>query len=562
MRIALAQINPTVGDLKGNSDRMLAATRQARARGADLVVLPELCVTGYPPQDLLDAQDFLDDAQAAADRFVADAPPGIGIVFGLPVRAQSERGKRLVNAAFVAEGGRIVGRADKQLLPTYDVFDEARYFAPAGPQAPVEWRGLRLGLHVCEDMWDQEPWGEAGGPLHHHYHADPVGHLGAQGVDLFVNISASPFTSGKPAMRDVLIQTACARWNVPFVLVGQVGANTELIFDGDSRAHRADGSALVRAPLFEESLVLADLDDLRAPAPASPRQHPPRDRIRDLHDALVLGARDYVRKTPIFEGVLIGLSGGIDSALTAALAVEALGADRVWGVTLPSKYSSGGSVSDSRALADALGIRYDEVSIADTVAAFETTLAPIEGGIDGLAEENLQSRTRGVVLMALANQHNRLLLATGNKSEMAVGYATLYGDMNGGLAVLSDVFKTDVYRLARYVNARAGRELIPQATIDKPPSAELRPDQKDEDSLPPYDVLDAILARYVERRQSAERIADATGYDLALVRDVIGKVDRNEFKRRQAAPGLRVTGKAFGAGRRHPIVMRRTRAQQ
>ena len=559
MRLALAQINPTVGDLAGNLARMLGATRQAEQQGADLVILPELCVTGYPPQDLLGHDDFLNDVEAAMAHFVAQAPPSVGVIFGAPLRSTDDRGKRVVNAALVAESGRIVGRVDKQLLPTYDVFDEARYFAAAGVQAPVMWRGLRIGLHVCEDMWDQTPWGEAGGPLHHHYHADPIGQLGDQGVDLFVNVSASPFASGKEAYRSSLIEMACARWNVPFVMVGQVGANTELIFDGDSRAHRSDGTIAARAPLFEEALVVADLDTLRLPAPRSPRTPGPRDRIANLHDALVLGIRDYARKSPFFTGALLGLSGGIDSALTAALAVEALGADQVWGVTMPSKYSSGGSVDDSYALAQALGIRIDTVSIAPAVEAFETMLAPVDGGLSGVAEENLQSRTRGVALMALSNQWGKLLLSTGNKSEMAVGYATLYGDMNGGLAVLSDVLKTDVYRLSRYVNARAGRELIPQSTIDKAPSAELRPDQKDEDSLPPYHVLDVILARYVERRQDAGRISEQTGFDLGLVREIIALVDRNEFKRRQAAPGLRVTGKAFGSGRRHPIVMQRTR---
>ena len=546
MKIALAQTNPTVGDLAGNCRAIVAYAQQAARAGADLVVFPELAVPGYPPQDLLDNPTFLDEVERALDGLARSLPPHLGVVVGAPVRNPSAVGKRLFNAAILFEGGQRVAQVNKQLLPTYNVFDEYRYFEPAPPQDVVVWRGLRLGLHVCEDMWnngDEAPY--------RLYAANPIAHLGRQGVDVFVNLSASPFAMGRREARTDTIAQACRAWGVPFVFVNQVGANTELVFDGDSRVQNARGEIVTCAPHFEEALVVWEVGT------ATPCADPPRDTIADLHDALVLGIRDYVRKSPYFTKALVGLSGGIDSALTAALAAAALGPDRVVGVTMPSRYSSPGSVEDSRALAENLGIAFHHVSIAPAVDAFEAMLAPLFAGTaPGVAEENIQSRARGVTLMALSNKFGFLLLSTGNKSELAVGYCTLYGDTNGGLAVLSDVFKTDVYRLARHVNARAGRPVIPESTLTKPPSAELRPDQTDQDSLPPYPVLDDVLQRYVEGHQEVEAIVAATGYDAALVRGLLDQVDRNEYKRRQVPPGLRVTPRAFGSGRRLPVVMR------
>ena len=565
MRIALCQINPTVGDLAGNADLVLDAARRAAEAGADLAVFPELALVGYPPQDLLDRPAFLDEADAALLHVAQNAPAGLGLVVGAPRRNPSATGKRLVNAACLLDGGRVADEVAKALLPTYDVFDENRYFEPAAEaRRVVTFRGLRLGLHVCEDLWNNEPEtgpiadSQAGEQPRRLYAANPIDELGALGVDLFVNVSASPFAAGKPAERRRLVAGAAREWGVPFVYVNQVGANTELVFDGDSQVQNAAGETVWRARDFEADLFVWDTEDL------APRPAPLQGEIESVHDALVLGVRDYVRKTgpAVFNTALVGLSGGIDSALTCALAVEALGSENVVGVTMPSKYSSGGSVSDSRALASALGIAFHEVSIRPAVEAFDAMLAPVLGREpDGVTEENIQARARAVTLMAVSNARASLLLTTGNKSEMAVGYSTLYGDMSGGLGVISDVFKTDVYRLARFVNARAGREVIPESTLTKAPSAELRPDQTDQDSLPPYAVLDAVLRLYVERHASVDAITAETGFERALVARIAGMVDRNEYKRRQAAPGLRVSGKAFGAGRRLPIVMRLTRVE-
>ena len=558
MRIALCQINTVVGDLAGNVALMLRDAERAAAAGADLAVFPELSVTGYPPQDLLDRPAFLDDVEAAVRDLAARLPAGLAAIVGAPVRNETAVGKRLYNAALLLDGGAVLDTVSKTLLPTYDVFDEYRYFEPCPDRRVVEWRGLRLGLHICEDMWNNE----AQAP-YHLYAANPIDELAALGVDLFVNVSASPYAVGKPVERRLLIQESCREHGVPFVYVNQIGANTELIFDGGSQVQNARGETLWHGALFAEDFFVWDTE-----APGELVETAPTDATAEIHDALVLGVRDYVRKTgdkgpgqgPVFDKALVGLSGGIDSAVTCALAVEALGPDRVVGITMPSAYSSAGSIDDSRALADALGIAFHEVSIRPAVDAFGAMLAPLfDGTEEGVAEENVQARSRGVTLMAVSNKFGHLLLTTGNKSEMAVGYATLYGDMSGGLAVLSDVLKTEVYRVAEHVNARAGRDLIPRNTITKPPSAELRPGQVDQDSLPPYDVLDAILLRYVEQHEAPEGIARELGLDLALVERIARLVDRNEYKRRQAAPGLRITSKAFGSGRRLPIVMQRTR---
>jgi NAD+ synthase (glutamine-hydrolysing) len=547
MKVALAQINPTVGDLDGNRRTIVDRAHQAQRAGADLVVFPELCITGYPPQDLLENPLFIEAVQQTLDRVAAEVPAGLGVLVGAPVPNEAPTGNRLFNAALLYEGGALAAEVHKSLLPTYDVFDEHRYFEPAEARSVIEWRGTRLGLHVCEDMWNVEQQA-----VHRLYETDPVCELAEQGVDLFINISASPFSIGKHEVRNGLVENICERHGRPFLLCNQVGANTEIVFDGDSRIHAADGTQVACADSFAEDLIVWDTAD--DTPPAGPVEH---DDVADLHDALVLGIRDYYEKTGIFNKALVGLSGGIDSAVTCALAAEALGPERVVGVTMPSTISSEGSVTDSRRLAENLGIAFKEIPIEPAVDAFDAMLADAFAGTEpGVAEENIQSRTRGVTLMALSNKFGHLLLSTGNKSEMAVGYVTLYGDTNGGVAVLSDVLKTRVYRLADHINERAGRPVIPQNTIDKPPSAELRKDQKDTDTLPPYPVLDAILERYIEKKEDVETIVAETDVDEALIRDVLRRVDQNEYKRRQAPPGLRVSDKAFGIGRRMPIVAR------
>ncbi len=546
MKIALAQINPTVGDLPGNSRKIIDFAHEARDNGADLVVFPEFCVVGYPPLDLVENAYFIDAAGHAVDWIARHAPPDVGVLIGAPLPNPDAVGKRLFNAAILLEGGERRAVVYKTLLPTYDVFDEYRYFEPCPARHVVTWRGLRLGLHVCEDMWNNEEHVE-----YHLYDVRPVDDLAALGVDLFINISASPFSVGKWARRDAIVQAICRKHQRPFVLVNQVGANGEIIFGGNSQVYGPDGNPVLCAPAFEEAVVYWDTEFPGGPCTVE------HDDIQDLHDALVLGIRDYVRKTGAFSKLILGLSGGIDSAVTAALAVAAVGPERVVGVTMPSRYSSEGSVTDSETLAEALGIEMHRIPIKPAVDAFGEMLSGVFAGTgSGVAEENIQARARGVTLMALSNKFNYLLLSTGNKSETAMGYATLYGDMSGGLSVISDVFKMEVYALAQFINRKAGRDVIPQSTITKAPSAELRPGQKDEDSLPPYPVLDRVLKLYVEELLEMEAIVEATGIESGLVGSILRQVDRNEYKRRQAAPGLRVSSKAFGIGRRLPIVMR------
>lgn len=546
MTLALAQINPTVGDLDGNCTRIVSYAEQAADAGADLVAFPELCLTGYPPQDLLSNPLFIEAVQEALAELTTELPSGIGVIVGAPLPNPDPEGRPLYNTALLLERGAAEATVrSKALLPTYDVFDEDRHFEP-GPEAQVvSWRGMRIGLHVCEDMWNCDPE-----VPHRRYTRDPIAELAKQRPDFLLNISASPFSMGKAAEREALLVSATTQHNVPFAFVNQVGANTEIVFDGGSCVYTAEGECATAANRFAEDLIVADLEHLSATTP------PAHNDIADLHDALVLGIRDYYEKTGIFDKALVGLSGGIDSAVTCALATQALGPDRVLGVTMPSKISSEGSITDSEQLAKNLGIEFKEIPIAPAVDAFDTMLADAFAGTKpGVAEENIQSRSRGITLMALSNKFGHLLLSTGNKSEMAVGYVTLYGDTNGGVAVLSDVLKTKVYELAAYINTEAGTDRIPQNTIDKPPSAELRPDQQDTDSLPEYAVLDTILARYVEEMQEAGTIIAETGYDPELVHQVLRMVDQNEYKRRQAPPGIRVTDKAFGMGRRIPIVM-------
>ena len=545
MRIALAQINPVVGDLQGNADKILACCQKAHALSADLAVFPGLSLIGYPPHDLLELSSFVENEQRTRAALARAAPSGLGLILGGVAFNRNRPGKPLHNAAFLYEGGSLLGVAHKALLPTYDVFDERRHFEPGTNRAVIPWRGRALGVHVCEDLWNTVSEAQA------LYDTDPVAELAAAGADLFINICASPFAVGKRASRETLIAHAAGTHGLPYVFVNQVGANTELIFDGSSCVYGPHGKALLRLQRFEEDLAVWDTADTALEPPV-----PVNDPIASLHDALIAGIRDYFHKTGIFSKVMIGLSGGIDSAVTCALAVRALGRDRVVGVSMPSQYSSAGSISDAEALANILGLRLHAIPISSLVDAFEDALSEVLAGTEAdVTEENIQARARGTILMALSNKFGYLLLSTGNKSEISVGYATLYGDMNGGLCILGDVLKGQVYRLAHYINR--GGEIIPENTITKPPSAELRPGQTDQDSLPPYDVLDEVLRRYIEAQQDLREITEATGFDKAVVSKILRQVDRSEYKRRQAAPCLRVTAKAFGDGRRLPVVMRK-----
>ena len=546
MKIALVQFNPIVGDIATNARKIVERVHEAAHKGANLVVFPELALIGYSHHDLLDNAFVVDGIEEALAWIHRQIPEQVATVVGTVVRNRSETGKKLFNSAAFLESGRPVQYVHKMLLPTYDVYDEYRYFEPAKGQSPIEFNSVKLGIHICEDMWNLSKYS-----TYHTYERNPVDELVEQGAELLINLSASPFSHGRHQLRTDLIQDICAEHHLPFLLANQVGANTELIFDGDSRVHGPNGELLRCAPSFQETILYWDTHD------HAPFQDKAHDRIEDIRDALVCGIREYVSKSGVFPAVLIGLSGGIDSAVTAALAVEALGAQRVMGITMPSAYSSVGSVSDSMELANNLGITCHTIPIETAVSAFDGMLEPLFDGTSvGIAEENIQARTRGVTLMAVSNKFGHLVLTTGNKSEMAMGYATLYGDMSGGLAVLADVFKTDVYRLAEFMNAEAQHDLIPRSTIEKPPSAELRPDQKDEDSLPPYPILDEVLRLYVEERLDVHSICERTGHAEAFVLGLLQAVDRNEYKRKQAPPGLRVSSKAFGTGRRIPLVMK------
>ena len=548
MKIAIAQINPLVGDLSGNGDKIVDGIRQAARADAELVVFPELSIIGYPPKDFLLKPAFIKDNLAVLDR-IAAACTDVAALVGFARPSGQGRGRTLRNSAALCQHGRVLSIHHKSLLPTYDVFDEHRYFEP-GPDVALatlmrDGAPAMLGVSICEDLWNVEE--VLGRRL---YHADPIAQLAESGAEVLINMSASPFTVGKHALRRDLFATQARKVGLPLVFVNQVGGNDELIFDGASMVIDAKGGVIAQAKAFEEDLLLVDLD---APPSSSPSSYP--DRIDSAHAALVLGTRDYVAKCG-FDQVLVGLSGGIDSALTASIATAALGPDAVHGVAMPSRYSSEGSVADARAVAENLGIDFRVIPIGELHAAYERELADHFGGhAPDLTEENVQARIRGNILMALSNKFGWLVLATGNKSELSVGYCTLYGDMCGGLAVIGDVPKMMVYELARTLNRQAGREIIPNSTITKAPSAELRPDQTDQDSLPAYEVLDDILERYVEQEQSLDEIA-AAGFDAGMVADVIGMVDRNEYKRKQAAPALKISGRAFGVGRRMPIAAR------
>jgi NAD+ synthase (glutamine-hydrolysing) len=555
VKIALAQINPTVGDFTGNTHKILEYAARAADHGADLAVFPELAVCGYPPADFLEKTAFVARACQAIDEIAAwTAGPGRpALLVGSVMPDQSPVGKRVRNVAVLLSGGKIAFVQQKMLLPFYDVFDEQRYFEPATSQSLTMVDGQPLAITICEDAWnDKGFWPRQ------LYSVDPVDALmnqwQSQSVQLdghqrlILNISASPFNQGKSQVRQRMLAAIAERHSAFVLMVNQVGGNDGLVFDGSSLMLAPSGEVIGRAACFAEDLVLVDTEHVTSAPPA------PCDNIAEVWQALVLGTRDYVRKCG-FSKVLVGLSGGIDSALVAAIAVEALGAENVVGVGMPTEYSSLGSISDARKLAKNLGIRFELLPIHEVFAQFQKVLEPLFGGTPfGLAEENLQPRIRGTLLMALSNKFGALVLTTGNKSEMSVGYCTLYGDMVGALAVIGDVYKTRVYELSRYANR--SREIIPQATLEKPPSAELRPGQRDTDSLPPYEVLDPILEAYVERYLSAEQIAEEQNVDAALVRSVLKLVEQSEYKRQQAAPVLKVTQKSFGTGRRFPIAVK------
>jgi NAD+ synthase (glutamine-hydrolysing) len=545
MRIALAQLNFTVGAFDANLRRIEAAVARARSAEADLVVFSEMAATGYPPRDLLYHASFVERNLALRDRVATFSDDDLGIVLGCVEPNPALDAKPLFNAAVLCHRGRIVARHRKTLLPTYDVFDEDRYFEPGTTLAPVEFKGLRLGLTICEEIWsDPSFWPRR------LYARDPVSELATAGVDVLINVSSSPFTMGKAAIRRDVIREHAARHRCPFVYVNQVGGNDELIFDGHSLGIDGGGRTSVRLRDFEEDFGVFDVPRAGSAALVSPALADVADsREEEAHRALVLGLRDYVAKCG-FTTVVLGLSGGIDSALTAALAAEALGAGNVTGIAMPTRYSSELSLRDAEMLAGNLGIAFHVVSIDTIFQSYLDTLAPVLPGPPGVAEENLQARIRGATLMAFSNKHGAMLLSTGNKSELAVGYCTLYGDMCGGLAAISDVPKTLVYSLARHMNRH--RLVIPESSLSKPPSAELRFNQTDQDTLPPYDDLDRIVEAYVERGLDIDQTI-AEGLDAALVRDVAERIDRNEYKRRQAAPGLKITSKAFGVGRRYPI---------
>lgn len=546
MRIALAQINTTVGDFAANGAKIVDYARRAAEGGARVVLFPELCLTGYPPRDLVEKPSFLRRAAEEVSR-IAAATAGlpVAIVIGTVAPSHATVGKRVLNTAVVIEGGREVFHQTKMLLPTYDVFDEGRYFYSAEAQQLLVLDGAPVALTVCEDTWNQKQIF-----AQQLYQRDPISELKSQGARLLLSINASPYEQGKRELRRELFQSIARQHGLACVYVNSVGGNDHLVFDGSSFAMNAAGEVIAEAPSFAESLTFCDLETGTGDRAASHA-----DENEAVYEALVLGTRDYVTKCG-FKRVLIGLSGGIDSSIVACIAVEAFGRENVIGVGMPGPYSSDHSVADAREMAERLGIRFEISPITPGYEVMVKTLEPLFAGYKPDAtEENIQSRLRGLTLMALSNKYGALVLTTGNKSELAVGYCTLYGDMCGGLAVISDIPKTLVYDLCRVANQRL-QDAIPENVFIKPPSAELRPDQKDQDSLPPYDVLDRILKGYIERFESPAEIAAREDLPLELCREIARKVDLNEYKRQQAAPGLKVTSKAFGIGRRFPIAQR------
>lgn len=543
MKVALAQLNYHIGNFDSNSEKIIDAIQKAKNEGAELVVFSELAVCGYYPHDLLERKEFVEKAIETMES-IAGHCTGIAALVGGPSINEQERGKKLYNSAWFIAEGKVQTLRHKSSLPTYDIFDEYRHFEPNREFDVIEYKGKKLAITICEDLWDEQPTQNEFG-RDKLYQRSPLMELSKLNPDLVINLSASPFSYNQESWRkDILVKNAI-KYKLPIVYVNQTGAHTELIFDGGSCFVKADGSIPVEMAYFKEDFCLVDTEN-----PQELKQED-FDYIGKIHQALILGIRDYFRKMH-FSDVVLGLSGGIDSAVVCALAVEALGAKNVRGILMPSRFSSDHSVADAIQLADNFGVRYDIIGIQNMVDEFEKELAGVfEGLPPGVAEENVQARTRGILVMAVSNKFGNILLNTTNKSECAVGYGTLYGDMNGGLSVLGDVYKTDVYKLANYINRET--ELIPLNSIVKPPSAELRPDQKDTDSLPDYDTLDAILFRYIEMNQSPEEIIEA-GFEREIVLKTVRMVNQNEYKRFQAPPILRVSSKAFGFGRRMPLV--------
>ena len=542
MKIALAQFNPIVGDIAGNTARIAETISRAADRGAELVVFGELSVVGYPPRDLLRKERFVADSVAAVESLASQCTETAALVGFVRPTPEAE-GRPLQNAAALLAGGAVRQTHVKSLLPTYDVFDETRYFQPGPPGECIELGGTKIGLTICEDLWDASALGRE------LYGQDPIALLAEQGAEIVINMAASPFATGKVALREDLFARQARRCGAPIVYVNQVGGNDELIFDGGSCAVAADGTVIGRAKSFEEDLLLVDT------AAGAQRCEPVADEMSRISAALKLGLRDYVTKCG-FRSVVLGLSGGIDSAVVAVLAADALGPDNVHCLAMPSRYSSDHSLTDAQQLAENLGVHYRVVPIEPMHAAFEqVTAETLKGGNVEIAGENIQARTRGILIMAVSNAFGHLPLATGNKSELSTGYCTLYGDMAGGLAPVGDLLKITLFRLAEQLNAEADGQRIPESILTKPPSAELKPDQFDEDKLPPYELLDGILSRYIEEDETAEKII-ADGFDADVVRRVVRMVDAAEYKRKQAAPVLKVTSRAFGTGRRMPIAQR------
>ena len=550
MRIAIAQLNPIVGDIEGNAQRILEAAQTAFNQGAELLLTPELSLCGYPPRDLLLNLGFVEKMSQQLQLLSQQLPEKLAVLVGFVEKNPSAtvRGEKpLFNSIVLLKSQEIKQIFTKRLLPTYDVFDEDRYFA-SGKESQyfqLTENNVKIGVTICEDVWnDEQFWGQR------QYAVNPIADLANLGVDLIVNLSASPYSVGKQKLRESLLSHSATRYNLPIVYVNQVGGNDDLIFDGDSVAFNRQGEVIYRAKAFTSSLELIEFNQDLLPAVIHPL---PVDEDEEIYQALVLGVRDYVQKCG-FKRVIFGLSGGIDSSLVAAIASDALGKENVLAVMMPSPYSSDHSISDAVALVNNLGIKSEKLAIKEIMTAYDQLLEPLFAGTDfGIAEENLQSRIRGNLLMALSNKFGHLLLSTGNKSEMAVGYCTLYGDMNGGLAVIADVPKTRVYSLCRWLNRHG--EIIPLNVINKAPSAELKPNQKDQDSLPPYEILDAILALLIDRHQSAEQII-AAGFEPEIVQKVIKLVKNAEFKRKQAPPVLKISDRAFGTGWRMPIASR------
>ncbi|MBW6499766.1 MAG: NAD+ synthase [Bacteroidales bacterium] len=549
MRITLAQLNYHVGNFTRNRELICRAIREAKDQGSDLVIFSELSVSGYPPLDLLDRYDFIRECGITVQK-IADECAGITAIVGAPVINQRPEGKKLFNSALLLSEGKIIFSVNKALLPTYDIFDEYRYFEPETSFSTFTFRGLKIALTICEDLWDEQPFDNEFEKTRL-YTISPMEELAKQNPDLVINISASPFSYSKVKAKVDIFRSKALKYGLPVITVNQTGANTELIFDGASSVINTRGEIVYRLPFFEEQIFTFSLDEALSQEKAVEETGPPV--IPLIHKALITGIRDYFGKMN-FTNCILGLSGGLDSAVTLCLATEALGKENVRALLMPSHFSSGHSVSDSEELADRLGVRYDILSIAGLAGAFSETLTPFfEGMEEDITEENIQARIRAVLLMAFANKFNYILLNTSNKSEAAVGYGTLYGDMAGGLSVIGDVYKTDVYRLARHINANG--EIIPRHILEKPPSAELRPNQLDTDSLPDYSILDSILYQYIELQKSPGNIT-VPGADTELITEILWRINANEYKRYQAPPVLRISSKAFGAGRRMPLVAR------